>query len=103
MACGMDGLQDRLGCASVGICDYWGGFVSRHACDAVLRSRHPIFVAVGDDDADGAACEWGRLDYREDTEDQVVETGGYSAGTTVTVLPDDDVFYTSGCGMWTKQ
>ena len=52
--------------------------------------------------ADAAACEWGRLDYHEGVEDQVVETGGYTAGTTVIVLPEDDVFFTFGCGIWTR-
>ena len=46
--------------------------------------------------------QWGRLDYREDTEDQLAETDGYSAGATVTIFPDD-VFFTFGCGIWTKQ
>ena len=99
----MDGFQDRLGCSSVGIRDLRGGVFNRVACDALHHRRHPIFIAVGDDDADAAACEWGRLDYREDTEDQLAETDGYSAGATVTVLPDDDVFFTFGCGIWTKQ
>ena len=53
--------------------------------------------------ADIATCEWGRLDHQEGNEDQLVETGGYSAGAFVTVLPDDDVFFTFGCGIWTKQ
>ena len=58
---------------------------------------------VSDGNADAGACEWGRLDYHEGVEDQVVETGEYSAGATVTVLPNDDVFFTFGCGIWTKQ
>ena len=53
--------------------------------------------------ADAAACEWGRLDHHEGVEDQVAESGGYSAGATVTVLPDNAASYTFGCGIWTKQ
>ena len=59
-------------------------------------------VTIGSS-ADTQTCEWGRLDYVEGVEDQVVETGGYSAGAPVTVLAEDDVFFTFGCGTWTKQ
>ena len=67
----------------------------------VNRDIQPGTYIIGST-ADAEGCEWGRLDYREDTEDQLVETGGYSAGATVTVRPDDDVFFTFGCGIWTK-
>ncbi len=68
----------------------------------VNRDIQPGTYTIGSN-ADAASCEWGRLDYREDIEDQVVATGGYSAGTTVTVLPEDDDFFTFGCGTWTRQ
>ncbi|MXX93752.1 MAG: hypothetical protein F4Y63_09960 [Chloroflexi bacterium] len=48
--------------------------------------------------SDASACEWGRLDHREGVEDQVVESGSYTAGATVAVLPEDDVCFTFGRG-----
>ena len=67
----------------------------------VNRDIQPGTYIIGSN-ADAAACEWGRLDHQEGVDDQVVETGGYSAGAIVTVLPDDDVFFTFGCGTWTR-
>ena len=67
----------------------------------VNRDIQPRTYTIGSN-ADAAACEWGRLDHQEGVDDQVVETGGYSAGAIVTVLPDDDVFFTFGCGTWTR-
>ena len=68
----------------------------------VNRDIQPGTYTIGSA-ADTQTCEWGRLDYRDGVDDQVVETGGYSAGATVTVLPEDDVFFIFGCGTWTKQ
>ena len=52
---------------------------------------------------DSASCEWERLSDLVGSADQVAESGGYSAGTQVTLTEDDAAFYSSGCGTWTKQ
>ena len=68
----------------------------------VNRDIQPGTYTIGSND-DAASCELGRLDHREGVEDQLVETGGYSAGATVTVLPENDVFYSFDCGTWRLQ
>ena len=49
---------------------------------------------------DTGSCEWERLANLQGTSDQVIESGGWSDGLTVTIASSDAAFYSSGCGTW---
>ena len=55
--------------------------------------------AVREDGVMVGSCGTRRIDCQVG----IVESGGYSAGAAVTVLAEDDVFFTFGCGTWRKQ